>query len=240
MQRPLLVFLERQQERQDSTSPGSARCASIDPAFQRPSKITEQVFGKDFDHRDPESVAGFYFRESGGKFMVRATRSSVHTVLVPHMTYDSAPMVEAILAQLDPIVDFTRRADEFGWVDPIFIMTPFSTVLDVYEPSVMGGGFTYLGYGPTVYDQVPATSETMRFWHEILTRSAVGSSAISMVGLSFGASQTPGNIWFGVPEEQTRSDMIDLYAHEYGHTLGLAICKPATMPCGLNPLSRTP
>ena len=97
-------------------------------------QIAEQVFGKNFDHRDPTSVAGFYFRESGGKLVIKGDESSVHTVIVPHMTFDFAPMVEAILAQLDPIIDFTQRADEFGWVDPIFIMTPFSYSLDVYDP----------------------------------------------------------------------------------------------------------
>ena len=143
-QRPLLVFLETPTERQDFSKPWLGPVRFDRPGFPTTKQqIAEQVFGKNFDHRDPTSVAGFYFRESGGKLIIKGDESSVHTVLVPHMTFDFEPMVEAILAQLDPIIDFTQRADEFGWVDPIFIMTPFSYSLDVYDPSVMGS-YTYL------------------------------------------------------------------------------------------------
>jgi hypothetical protein len=120
IQRPLLVFLETPKQRQDATKPWFGPVHFDRPGFPTTKKkIAEQVFGKNFDHRDPASVAGFYYRESGGKLIISGDERSIHTVLVPHITFDSAPMVEAILAQLDPIVDFTRRADEYGWVDPI-------------------------------------------------------------------------------------------------------------------------
>ncbi|HEX5704654.1 MAG TPA: hypothetical protein VFX97_15740 [Pyrinomonadaceae bacterium] len=218
--RPLLVFLETPTHRQDFNKPWYGPVRFDRPGFPTTKEaIAEQVFGKNFDHRDPASVAGFYFRESGGKLVIKGDASSIHTVLVPHMTFDSAPMVEAILQQVDPIVDFTKRADEFGWADPIFIMTPYSFVLDYYDYWTMGEGHTYRGYGPTVYDKAPAITND-KFPDG--SHAAIATVAISMVGLHFGASQAPWHAWFGLPEDQTRDDDVALYAHEYGHNLGLS------------------
>jgi hypothetical protein len=218
IQRPLLVFLETPKERQDATKPWFGPVRFDRPGFPTTKKkIVEQVFGKHFDHRDPASVAGFYYRESGGKLIVSGDERSVHTVLVPYITFNSAPMVEAILAQLDPILDFRKRADEYGWVDPIFIMTPFSISIDTYDPALMGG--LYLGYGPSVYDIAPALTDDV---YPDGTHAALSTLAISMVGYGFGSETNPKDIWFGLTEEQTRSDHVALYAHEYGHAIGLS------------------
>ena len=219
VQRPLLVFLETPTERTDFTKPWLGPVRFDRPGFATTKqKLADQVFGRKFDHRDPESVAGFYYRESGGKLIIKGDPSSIHTVTVPHITFAWAPMVEAILAQLDPVVDFTRRADEFGWVNPIFIMTPFSLTLDVYDASLMGN-LLYIGYGPHIYDVAPAITDDV---YPDGSHAALASLAISMVGLGFGANKDPDDGWFGLTDEQTRYDFPQLYAHEYGHAIGLS------------------
>jgi hypothetical protein len=229
VQRPLLVFLETPTERTDFTKPWLGPVRFDRPGFPTSKKkIAEQVFGKNFDHRDPASVAGFYYRESGGKLIIRGDQSSIHTVTVPHITFTFPPMVEAILAQLDPVVDFTKRADEFGWVDPIFVMTPFSLTHDVYDPSIMGENL-YLGYGPHLYDLAPALTDDV---YPDGSHAALSTLAVSMVGLAFGANTDPDDSWFGITDEQARHDFPALYAHEYGHAIGLS--HMMTMDYGLD------
>jgi hypothetical protein len=114
-------------------------------------------------------------------------------------------------------VDFTKRADAFGWVDPIFVMSPFSLYLDVNDPSTMGAG-GWIGYGPTVYDRVPALTSDA---YPDGTHAALSSLAIVLAGAYLGANQIPGNPTFGLSDDQIRTDYLQLYAHEYGHAIGL-------------------
>jgi hypothetical protein len=221
VQRPLLVFLETPATQQDMSKPWFGPVRFDRPGFPTTKhKIAEQVFGKGFDYRDPASVAGFYYRESGGELIIRGDKHSVHTVLVPHMTFDPRPMAEAILDQLDAIVDFRQHADEFGWADPIFVMTPLSAVLDVYEPALMSWqGRRYVGLGPNVEDIGPALTD------DALpdgTHVGLASMAITMVAANFGGHTAPTSRWFGVDPDMIRFDNVLLYAHEYGHAIGLS------------------
>lgn len=71
--RPLLVFMETPAAREDLSQPWFGPVRFDRPGFPTTKeKLAEQVFGKDFDHRDPSSVAGFYYRESGGRLIIRA------------------------------------------------------------------------------------------------------------------------------------------------------------------------
>jgi hypothetical protein len=202
VQRPLLVFLETPTEQQDMSKPWFGPVRFDRPGFPTTKqKIAEQVFGKGFDFRDPASVAGFYYRESGGELIIRGDK-------------------HAILAQLDPIVDFRDRADEFGWADPIFIMTPFSDALDVYDAELMSfRGAQYIGLGPNVEDFGPALSD------DVLpdgTHVGIASLAISMLAFNFGAEKLPASRWYGVDRDVIREDTIYLYGHEFGHAIGLS------------------
>jgi hypothetical protein len=217
--RPLLVFMETPATRQDFSKPWFGPVRFDRPGFPTTKqRIAEQVFGRNFDHRDPESVAGFYFRESGGSLVIKGDASSIFTITVPHMHFQAEPIAAAILAQLDPLVDFTKRADEFGWVDPIFVMTPFSHSLDTFDPPAMGNAI-YIGYGPTVYDDFPAITND-RFADG--THAALSSLAISVTGAWFGSTTKPADLLFGMPEGVARTDDVTLYAHEYGHAIGLS------------------
>lgn len=219
VQRPLLVFLETPPSREDPTQPWLGPVRFDRPGFYTSkAQITEQIFGKDFDYRDPASVAGFYYRESGGRLVIRGDASSVHTVTVPFIPFDPQPMMDAILEQLDPVVDFTRRADDMGWVHPIFIVTAFSHTLDVRDPAVQGA-LDYWGYGPPAYTVRPSiTNDAFADG----THAALGSLAIAMVGSDFGANEDPEDPWFGLSDAQVRSDSMMLYAHEYGHAIGMS------------------
>lgn len=133
------------------------------------------------------------------------------------MLFDAERTAAAILEQLDPIVDFTRRADQFGWVDPVVVMWPYSLSLDAYDPVM--GPCCWIGYGPTVYDLVPAMTDD-RFGDG--THAALSSLAISLTGAYFGSTSAPADIFFGLSPDDARTDEVTLYAHEYGHAIGLS------------------
>jgi hypothetical protein len=58
VQRPLLVFLETPPQQEDPTQPWFGPVRFDRPGFPTTKEaITEQVFGRGFDHRDPESMA---------------------------------------------------------------------------------------------------------------------------------------------------------------------------------------
>jgi hypothetical protein len=218
VQRPLLVFMETPSAREDLNQPWFGPVRFDRPGFPTTKeKIAEQVFGKNFDHRDPSSMAGFYYRESGGRLIIKGDANSIHTVKVPHMLFDAERTAAAILAQLDPVVDFTRRADQFGWVDPVVVMWPYSYALDAYDPVM--GPCCWIGYGPTVYDLAPAiTNDALGDG----THAALSSLAISLTGANLGATADPRHVLFGMPEDDARTDEVTLYAHEYGHAIGLS------------------
>jgi hypothetical protein len=219
--RPLLVFLETPTEREDFTQPWFGPVRFDRPGFPTTKqKLVEQVFGKNFDYRDPASMAGFYYRESGGQLIIKGDQASVHTVKVPYMTFDPKPMATWIVEELDPVVDFTKRADALGWADPVIVMTPYSLFLDVFEPSLMTfQGGVYLGLGPNVEDIGPAITD------DALpdgTHVGLASMAIAMVGVDFGGNLNPQSPLYELTDDQIRADRVQLYAHEYGHAIGLS------------------
>jgi hypothetical protein len=219
VQRPLLVFMETPPAQEDFTKPWFGPVRFDRPGFPTTKeRIAQQVFGRNFDHRDPESVAGFYYRESGGKLVIKGDASSIFTVQVPQMYFDAERIADAILTQLDPVVDFTKRADQFGFVDPIFVMWPYSYALDVHDEATMGLE-VYIGYGPTVYDGRPFITDDA---FADGTHAALSSLAISLTGAYVGATSKPTDLFFGLPEEAARTDDVTLYAHEYGHAIGLS------------------
>jgi len=218
-QRPLLVFLETPATRQDFDSPWLGAVRFDRPGFPTTKEaITRQVFGDDFNFRDPASMAGFFFRESGGKLMIRGDASSVHTVTVPFIPFDGRSIAAAIIEQLDPVVDFTTRADGQGWVHPILVMTPYSFALDIYDEELMQG-LSYWGYGPPVYDSTQALTGDR---YPDGTHAALSTLAITVTGMGFGANTTPDSPAFGLGDDAVRSDSVQIYAHEYGHAIGLS------------------
>jgi hypothetical protein len=221
VQRPLLVFVETPAEREDPNQPWFGPVRFDRPGFPTTKqKIVEQVFGTQFDYRDPASLAGFYYRESGGQLIIRGDTSSVHTVTMPYLTFDPKPMATAILEQLDPIVDFTKRADGFGWADPVIVMSPYSLFLDVFEPALMTyRGGVYVGLGPNVEDIGPAITDDVM---PDGTHVGLASMAIAMVGVDLGGNEEPASPLFGLAVDRIRTDNVQLYAHEYGHAIGLS------------------
>ncbi len=221
VQRPLLVFLETPAQQEDPSQPWFGHVTFDREGFPTTkAQIVEQVFGRGFDHTDPASMAGFYHRESGGRLQIRGSDASVFTVTVPYMLLGLDRTVElatAIRDQLDPRVDFSRHADEYGWADPILVMTPFSFWLDTYD-AVMGTQVP-LGFGPTVYDFGPVlTDDTLPDGSSV----ALSSLAVSHIAQSLGAQEDPESPLFGLPVDQVMTDDIALYAHEYGHAIGLS------------------